>query len=139
MAGKYLAQGASLKVSISSVFTVVPNCKKIAPPDDSLDMWDATTLDSTDIEKQPTGTIDPDKVAADLLFDSKDSTHAFLMTAKYAKTLQQFKITGPTSDPYNYAFSAYVTKFQTISETMKGQEGNLELSLKSVATYTAAP
>ena len=139
MADKHLAKGASIELDISSTFTPVPSCKKITPPDDGPEMWDATTLDDSDKVMKPTGlTDDPGKVTAQVLFDSNDPVHSALMTAKGARTLKNFKIKGPTTDLYIYTFSGYVTKFTPTSEVGKGNEANLELTLAAPATYAAA-
>ena len=135
MANKHLAKGASLSCGVSGSLSPIPNLKKISPPDDSPEMWDTTTLDSTDKEMKPTGFTDPGKVTADMLFDSGDATHNTLMTAKYAKTKLDFMIEGPVTDPYTYTFSGYVTKCGPSSEVGKGNEGSLEITLAEVATY----
>jgi hypothetical protein len=98
-------------------FTTIGEVKDISGPSLALDTEDATSHDSTDGWEVLVPTIlRSGEVTFDINFDPDEGTHDIttgLLADEVAKTLRHFKLIFPDLTSTEWAFSAYVTGFET--------------------------
>jgi hypothetical protein len=105
----YIAgKGTTLKVSISTVFTIIAQLKNITPPGKKMGTTETTHLLSTD--KEFISTIrEGGDVKFTVEWDPANTTHAYLLTAFDAGTMESWKVTLPNGTII--AFTGILTDF----------------------------
>jgi predicted secreted protein len=110
----YVAQfglGTELRISIASVFTVVPWVQSMTGPDETYDVIDVTTHSSVGGYREfITGLADGGELTATLNWHDDEAAHAALQDALTSRELTSFQLWWPGYDTLNLAdFDGYVT------------------------------
>ncbi len=135
----YTSQGTTLQVSISSVFTDVPQCKGLTGPNVTWTIEDITTLSSPSNFKEKLPLMkDPGPVSFTLVYDSANAAIEYLRASNFAEfgVLETFKIITSATVPKTIGFTAYVTKFSFKHESNKAAAVDCELMLSGPVTFT---
>ena len=99
--------------SPTETFTTIAEIKSISGPQLSIEMIDATHMESPSSYREMKPSFkDGGEVTFDVNFLPANATHTALTTDFEAKTLRNFKITWPNTGATVWSFSAYVTGFQ---------------------------
>jgi hypothetical protein len=108
MANKIKSKGTTLYMSISSVYTAVPQVKSLSISGEKSETFDANTLDGTAFKtKAPTGYVEPCSISADVFYDPQNAVHVAFIALVAAPVATNFKVTyadaspGPTSAIYS--------------------------------------
>ena len=141
MGTKRTSQGATLKISIASVFTTVFSTVKIEGPDGETQFEDVTDLASTYVEDgEDSGLMTPGSVKCEGFHDEADPTHVAMLAVLLTPAVGVYgswKITSPAGAVK--AFTGKVKTFTPMFEAKKFQNYSAEIKLRSPATATAAP
>ncbi|HCS53287.1 phage tail tube protein [Rubinisphaera sp.] len=134
---KQTSNKTELQLEISSVYTKVAYVESIDGPDTEGQFWDATDLDSDDIEDgEPTGQCAPGSVSGEAFYDPNDATHQAIIARKLAGTKSNWKIKYP--DDSEIAFEGTPRKFTPKAAKGDGLKASFEIKLSSVPVYPAA-
>ncbi len=122
MSSDYVAQfglGSELRVSISSVMTVVPWVQSITGPDETFDVIDVTTHSSSGGYREfITGLADGGEVTCTINWHDDEAAHVALQDALTNRELTAFQLFWPGYDVLNLAdFDGYVTGLTRMSPT----------------------
>lgn len=111
--------GTELRISIASVFTVVPYCQSITGPDETFDTIDVTTHSSAGGYREfITGLADGGELTCTINWHGDEDTHTALQDALSAREITQFQLYWPTISENNLAdFEGYVTGLTRASPT----------------------
>lgn len=129
------SQGGKLQVSISSVFTDIPNVKSFDIPTPPLVFDDTSTLD--DAGGFPTRIVvgkDFKEFTVPLVLDMTSAVHQFLLNAYENDTIVSMKAIN-SSGSLTAAFSAYVETNPHL-ETRKAELMDVTFKLTGGITYT---
>lgn len=81
MTAKLKSKGTVLAVSISAVYTAIPQIISIDKSGEADETFDSRTLDgAAALTKAPTGFYAPPTISTEFFYDAADTTHAFLKT-----------------------------------------------------------
>ncbi len=134
----YTSQGTQLQVSISSVFTTVPQAKGLMGPNVTWTIEDITTLSSPSNFKEKLPLMkDPGPVSFTLIYDSANAAIEYLRASNFAEfgVLEAFKIITSAPVPKTISFSAYVTKFNFKHESNKSAQIDVEITLSGPVSF----
>ena len=138
---KRSSQGATLKLSIASVFVTVFSTVKIEGPDSENMFEDLTDLASTYVEDgEDVGLATPGTVKIEGFLDEADPTHVAMSNAVNDPTPGSYgswKVTSPAGA--ERAFTGKVKSFQPMLEAKKFQNYSCEIKLRSPMVFTPAP
>lgn len=111
--------GTELRISIATVFTVVPWCQSISGPDETFDTVDVTTHSSPSRYREYIpGLKDGGEVTVTLNWDASDPAHQALQAANNAAELTAFQLFWPDYIEDNLSdFNGYVTGLTRSSPT----------------------
>lgn len=111
--------GTELRISIASVFTVVPWCQSFTGPDETYDVIDVTTHSSVGGYREfITGLADGGELTCTINWHDDEATHAALQDALTSRELTSFQLFWPNYDTLNLAdFDGYVTGLTRSSPT----------------------
>ena len=126
MANKIKSKGTTLYMSISSVYTAVPQLKSLSMSGEKSETFDANTLDGSAFKtKAPTGYVEPCAISADVFYDPQNAVHAAFIALVAAPVATNFKVTyadaGPTSAIYSgvgFGFDKSASPADGLSGTM---------------------
>jgi hypothetical protein len=103
---KIKSKGTVLAVSISAVYTAIPQLKSISISGAASETYDSTTLDGTVYKtKDPTGYTEPATISADLFRDPDNTTHQALIALLAAPVATNFKVTYADATPLEEVYS----------------------------------
>lgn len=111
---KVKSKGTALFMSISSVYTAIPQIKSISISGEKSEVFENVTLDGIAFKtKSPTGYVDPCSISAEVFYDPQNAVHAAFIALIAAPKVTNFKVTyadsgtdplfsgGPTSAIYS--------------------------------------
>jgi hypothetical protein len=111
---KVKSKGTTLLMSISSVYTAIPQLKSLSISGEKSETFDTNTLDGTAFKsKAPTGYVEPCTISADVFYDPQNAVHQAFIALIAAPKTTNFKVTyadsgtdplfsgGPTSAIYS--------------------------------------
>lgn len=119
-----LSNGTLLKVSISSVYTTVPEVMRISGPGARFDLVDVTSHDSGLFREYLAGLADGDVIRAEANLRTSNVVHQFLRDANINATLISVKIVFPDTTQNTCTFAAYVQEYSpeaNVGEQIKGR------------------
>jgi len=130
--GKQASTNTKLKLDIASVFTAVAYVQSLDGPDDEDQLFDATDLDSADIEDgEPTGQRKPGVVSGTVFYDDEAATHVAMLAARGVK--KNWKLTLPSTN--DIEFSGVLRKFKPKFSVGDGMMADFEIKLSTPATF----
>lgn len=132
-----IGKGALLKLSISSVFTTVPQCKSITPP--QIEMGTVETTHLTSSMREHMATInDPGECSFEIEYDPANTVHQALWASAQAGTVESWKITLSDAGAADITFSAHIQKFG-ISQMAVDSVVMIPVTLKVSGAVTITP
>lgn len=117
----------------TEVFTAIAEIKDIKGPSSSVGTEDVTHQGSAAAEFVPT-VLDNGEVSFDINLDPTSTTHADLYDDMESKTKRNFQLIMTDSGATQYAFAAYITKFERDMK-VKGSLG-ASITLKITGAIT---
>lgn len=129
MATRRLSKGSTISVA----GTAIGGVKSFETPDDQLQFWDATALDSTVLEnKTPTGFTEPGSASIEMFFDPADAGQAALAAAHGTADVKAIAITTPGSGAA--AWAGYV-QFRVKADSGNGLMATASITGTSIAEF----
>ena len=100
MAAKTIGKGTSLLISISSVYTAIPQMINIDKSGESSETYMARTIDGPVHSEQPsTGYVSNPTIGGECYWDSGNAVHVALKVLMRTPTLTNFKLTDVATTP----------------------------------------
>jgi predicted secreted protein len=138
--GAFASHGTLIKrgdgATPTEAFTTIAMVKDIKGPGRSLGTEEVTNQSSTAAEFVA-GVPDSGEVAFDMNYDPADTGHQGLITDMTSRTLRNFKIVFPDTGSAEYAFAAFVTKFETDMKVKGALTASVTLKISGAVTFTA--
>lgn len=138
MSDKYSAKGTVLQLSIATVFTTVAGVSRVNYPDQDVQFYDATALDSgvSMEDGEPTGHVAPGSMDGEGFYDPADTVHQALVALLAAPSKESWKIINANITDHSCAFTGTLKKFTPTAAVGDGLKFNFEVKLASIATYS---
>lgn len=128
MANKVKSKGTSLLMSISAVYTAVPNLKSVSISGAKSETYDSNTLDGTVYKtKEPTGYTDPATITAEVFRDPDDAVHAAFLALLAAPVATNFKVTYADATPLSEVYSGVGFGFDTTAAPADGLSSTMTI------------
>lgn len=118
------------------VFTTIALVKDIKGPGRSLGTEETTHQASTSAE-YVAGVPDAGEISFDMDYDPSDTQQQGLVTDMTGRTLRNFKVIFPDAGAAEYAFAAFVTKFETDMKVKGALTASVTLKISGAITFTA--
>ena len=128
MAVKIKSKGTSLLMSISSVYTAVPQLKSVSLSGEKAETFDSTTLDGTAFKtKDHTGYVEPCSISADVFYDPADTVHVAFISLIAAPVATNFKVTYADAAPTSVIYSGVGFGFDKTASPADGLSGTMTI------------
>lgn len=103
---KIKSKGTALLMSISSVYTAIPQCTDISLSGEASLTADTTTLDGGAFKTyDANGYVEPCKISANGFYDPDDTVHAAIVALVAAPVATNFKVTYTDTSPLSAVYS----------------------------------
>lgn len=132
---KYSAQGLLLQVEVASVFTTVAQCTNLDGPSDEVQFWDATCLESTDVEDGELADLTaPGEVSGTCFYDDANAVHAQMQTdIRNRGEHRNYQLVLPTTGTPAMAFEGSAKTFKPKGSVKGGLEADFAVKLRTPA------
>lgn len=128
MANKIKSKGTALYMSISSVYTAVPQLKSVSVSGEKSETFDNTTLDGIAFKtKSPTGYVEPCSISADVFYDPQNAVHVAFIALVAAPVATNFKITYADAGPTSAIYSGVGFGFDKSASPADGLSGSMTI------------
>ena len=133
---KRSSKGTVVQLSISSVFVTVAGISKIDEPDDEVQFFDGSSLDTgVGLEDgELTGHVAPGSVSGEGFADPLDSTHQALNDLMATPSKESWKITNPNLSGYSVTFTGTLKTLKRTHAVKEGIKFNFEIKLAGLCT-----
>lgn len=135
MATKYSSKGASILLSIASVFTAIAQTTEIRPPAGKVMIEQVPDLSSgVGIPKQATGHTDSGTSGGTCYFDPADASQKAITAYLASPAVSSWKITYSDAAPTSWTFSAIVVSFTPTVRYGEFMKAEFELDVTGLVT-----
>jgi hypothetical protein len=128
MANKVKSKGTALLMSISSVYTAIPQLKSISISGEKSEVFENVTLDGIAFKtKSPTGYVDPCTISAEVFYDPQNAVHAAFTALVAAPVATNFRVTYGDAGPTSVIYSGVGFGFDKSASPADGLSGSLTI------------
>lgn len=135
MANIIKSKGTSLLMSISAVYTAVPNLKSLSLTGEANTTFEAKLLDgNVFIQNLPDGYATPCTISAEVYYDPDDAVHAAFIALIAAPVATNFKITYVDATPLSAVYSGTGFGFDKTATPSDGLSGSMTILTSGAPT-----
>ncbi len=140
MSTRYSSKGASVEVSISSVFTKLAGCRKIEMAAAEVQYFDGTALDSgaSTAPFEHTGMSAPTPATAELFYDPADAAHLLVSQDPTNPTYRSYKHVMPDAGSKVITFTGSCASWKPTAALGEGFLANVVINPRSVPVYPSS-